>query len=219
MGEPDWLHNACLLGAHADSNEAPLGTDDFDMLVCARCVTTNAGVRRVMDRWAGVEGRGVMMVDKDNVVLGRTPQEDEVEGEEEDPTELGGETGETLKRKATTADAEATDGPATKKAKIALDSDDSSLADLSSSSAPSTAATEAPDACIAPPAAPDGESILAKLEKDGARMNIYLEEGWIEVRSIPCEAACRPLADPVLAAMVPVLEGATCCQEKCDDEL
>ncbi|KAL8280969.1 hypothetical protein RQP46_006648 [Phenoliferia psychrophenolica] len=189
----DWLHHACVFGSHADTNDSPLGTDDFDMLVCAACVKSDPRVRRIMDRWAGVEGSGVMMVDKDDKVIGRTPQEEE---EAEEETEAGAtatvdetterEGGE--KRKADTT----TDEPAMKKAKLlefeATSSSSSSAAAPSSSSASSalaasTAATDASsseDACIAPPVVPDGESVLMRLEKEGARMNVFLEEGWIE---------------------------------------
>lgn len=85
--------------------------------------------------------------------------------------------------------------PAAKKAKLPLG--ESTSLSSTSSSAPSsdsptiasatTAASSSTDAngCNAPPVLPEGTSVLAKLEKDGARLNVYLEEGWMEVRPLP----------------------------------
>ncbi|GAA5880426.1 hypothetical protein JCM1840_007693 [Sporobolomyces johnsonii] len=239
----DWIHHACLFGQHSDDNASPLGEDDFDMVVCERCVKGNPDVRRIVERYAGREGSGVMIIGKDDKVLGKAvlppDEEEETEGEKavqageaegekagetevekseeskpkvEDPAE-DAVTGE-AKRKAE----EGEDEPAAKKVKtdasastlppLALSASNSSVAS-SSSSEPSTSATPstsssqptsasvsaAPSSptkvCRAPPVLPPGESPLAMLEKEGGRVNIYLEEGWM-MRWCRCDQ-CLPL--------------------------
>ncbi|KAK4702768.1 hypothetical protein P7C70_g3453, partial [Phenoliferia sp. Uapishka_3] len=99
-----WLPHACSFRTHADANKLPLDTDDFDMLVCAACVTPDARVQIIMKIWVGVEGSGVTMMSKEGVAVGRTFGQKE----DEEGTEIGkDEAGERReKRKAKGEDAE-----------------------------------------------------------------------------------------------------------------
>ena len=83
----DWIHNQCLFGSHADDNTAPLGEDDFDMIICERCVKGNAGVRIIAERYAGREGTGVMIVEEGGKVRGVTKAFEE--GKDEGLGDLG----------------------------------------------------------------------------------------------------------------------------------
>ncbi|KAK4699049.1 E3 ubiquitin-protein ligase UBR7, partial [Phenoliferia sp. Uapishka_3] len=182
FGLADWLHHACLFGTHADANTSPLDTDDFDMLVCAACVTTDPRVRKIMEVWAGVEGSGVMMVSKDDVVVGRTLGDEEDEEGTENGEDVVGERGE--KRKADGEDAEEPVAKKVKTGRVHPKSSSSSFESGGISSDPpsasaSTEASTVDSACMAPPT-PEGGSILSKMEREGGRMNVYLEEGWME---------------------------------------
>ncbi|GAA5983185.1 hypothetical protein JCM11641_006839 [Rhodosporidiobolus odoratus] len=193
----DWVHHACLFGKHLDDDvDSPLEQDDFDMFVCERCVKADKGVRRVVERYAGVEGSGVLLISKENKVLGRatlaTTEQLEANGEREKTPTLDGE----LKRKAE----EEGEQPPTKRSKaeepVAADllshastSVDSALAEssavISIPSQPASSATTAASAssstkCCAPPLQRPEEQPLARLEKEGGRLNVYLEEGWME---------------------------------------
>ncbi|GAA5835618.1 hypothetical protein JCM11251_002978 [Rhodosporidiobolus azoricus] len=215
----DWVHHACVFGKHVDDDEeAPLKQDDFDQFVCERCVKGDAGVRKIMERWAGVEGSGVMMVSKDNKVVGRALLPPDDDDEEDQPDEEAKKTENEgvgsvseVKRKA---EDDAGQPPA-KKVKNDRDEDaasttltssassSSSIATLTSASAfqPSSAAltstvsssaTSSPvKTCRAPPILPHGESPLAKQEKEGTRTNVFLEEGWM-MRWCRC-SQCLPL--------------------------
>lgn len=210
----DWLHHACLFGTHSDAEASPLGTDDFDMLICAGCVVGNPHLKRVLDRWAGVEGRGMMMIGKDDKVLGRTVAVDEEEdgdlpsdGEGNpavpDPETTKKESSNTVeKRKAESQEVGDLDPPSTEEERamkksrhVGRDSTgNSSLAsswsstssatapasETSSSTVASSSASASTIVCIAPPNLPSGTSVLAKLEKEGARLNVYLDDGWME---------------------------------------
>lgn len=70
----DWIHHKCLFGTHSDDHAAPLSEDDFDMIVCERCVEGNAGVERIAERYAGRDGSGVMLIDHNDRVLGATKE-------------------------------------------------------------------------------------------------------------------------------------------------
>ncbi|GAA5857529.1 hypothetical protein JCM8547_009323 [Rhodosporidiobolus lusitaniae] len=212
----DWMHHACLFGKHVDDDEdGPLKQDDFDMFVCERCVKA-PDVRRIVERYAGVEGSGVMLITKAGEVLGRAhlPSDDEEEEPEkavavgEGPAAEGAEG----KRKA---GEEATDLPAAKRAKtddtsssLVPSASSSSIATITSStladstlpsssaatslSASTSSAASTSKTCTAPPVLPPGESPLAKLEKEqGARANVFLEEGWM-MRWCRC-SQCLPL--------------------------
>ncbi|GAA5901494.1 hypothetical protein JCM6882_006296 [Rhodosporidiobolus microsporus] len=230
----DWVHHGCVFGKHIDDDEQPpLKQDDFDQFVCERCVKGEKGVRKIMERWAGVEGSGVMLVSKENQVVGRAflpPDDDEddlpqgeapqasTSGAAAEATEGDGSASE-AKRKA---EDEAEQPPA-KKAKggdeqtalpsLTASTSSSSIATITSASASisitpslrpsssaattaastaSSSATSSPvKTCRAPPVLPPGESSLAKLEKEGARANVFLEEGWM-LRWCRC-SQCLPL--------------------------
>lgn len=49
----DWRHAGCL-GPHPHP-------DDFEALICARCVLGNADVNKLLQRWVGAENSGVMI--------------------------------------------------------------------------------------------------------------------------------------------------------------
>ncbi|GAA5907774.1 uncharacterized protein JCM6883_001885 [Sporobolomyces salmoneus] len=83
----DWIHHKCLFGTHSDDNAAPLSEDDFDMVICERCVKGNEGVRRIAERYAGRDHSGVMLIDKEERVLGVTKEF--LESRENDAGELG----------------------------------------------------------------------------------------------------------------------------------
>ena len=194
----DWLHHACLLGSHSDIDDAPLSPDDFDQLICGTCVSTDRqGIRRILDRYAGREGSGVMIIGgKDGrEVLGRAPIEAEetvqVAGAEQ-MTVLAGEdavpTATSAAGKRKTAEA-GWDGEheslAVKRARADIEPDvdatpseplstSSTSPDLASASRPAVDRNE----CRAPPLLdPTTPSPLAQLEQQGGRINVYLEEG------------------------------------------
>ncbi|GAA5959692.1 hypothetical protein JCM3765_007242 [Sporobolomyces pararoseus] len=83
----DWLHHKCLFGTHSDDNAAPLSEEDFDMIICERCVKGNEGVRKIAERYAGREGSGVMLIDKEDRVSGMTREL--LESRENNSGELG----------------------------------------------------------------------------------------------------------------------------------
>lgn len=195
----DWLHQACVLGADAP----PLGPDDFDQLVCGQCIASNRqGVRKVLERYAGREGTGVMLVGgaDGKEVLGRASFEDE--DEDDEGTVNGDEAAATTseKRRAespqlTDDSAVADDQPALKKLRADEATGSSSTSsDLmpppavpvvsASSLAPppqqSSVVSAGSTECKAPATlGPSEVSPLAKLESEGGRLNVYLEEGWM----------------------------------------
>ncbi|KAI5474663.1 E3 ubiquitin-protein ligase UBR7 [Pseudohyphozyma bogoriensis] len=231
----DWLHHTCLFGSHSDAQTSPLGTDDFDLLICASCVTSDSRLRPLLDRWAGVEGKGVMVIGEDDVVKGRAAvmdsdgevdggvkeevvkaegkegvkkEENDEEGvkgkakEEEKDDDVAATTGGE-KRRADVASTSSTVEPPAKKLKSDVPAHSSSHvgSDSSFDSSASTAATSASthahsQACIAPPVPRKGESVLDQLQRNGARMNVYLEEGWIErwCRCSSCITAFTPFS-------------------------
>jgi E3 ubiquitin-protein ligase UBR7 len=178
------------------------------MLICARCVKLPR-LRQIVERYAGVEGSGVMLVSKENEVLGRAhlPSDDEDEGAEEVPVSGSEPKKEEEAKRKMEDDAEGE--PVSKKAK--MDDDTSTalpslapnpsasslstaststttntaprqpLSTLTSTASSSTAPSSSPTKiCHAPPVLPPDESPLSKLEKqEGARANVFLEEGWM----------------------------------------
>ncbi|ORY92683.1 hypothetical protein BCR35DRAFT_298172 [Leucosporidium creatinivorum] len=214
----DWLHHECLLGSHSDLNDAPLGPDDFDQIICDGCVKTNRhGVRSmVLERYAGRKGTGVMVIGGEGgrEVLGRAILEDDdqevtIEMEAAATAAPADATSTTTeKRKADSPKLEGDLEPAPKK----LRTDNASTSKLSSSTPsilPSTASvlptpsaeSSQPPAVSAPPSAageckaplpfaPGEVSPLMKLESEGRKLNVYLEEGWM-MRWCRC-SKCAP---------------------------
>ncbi|BGP47943.1 hypothetical protein JCM10450v2_003809 [Rhodotorula kratochvilovae] len=181
----DWLHAACVGLPHSDDDDdpaKPLRQDDFDQLICWRCVKGNADVRRIALRYAGVEGTGVLLLAPESKILGKTRSaEDDDEG-----TVKGEDTGEAAaaasgsieaaaegKRKA---DGDGDEQPAAKRTKAAAEV----AAGPAVESAPQDAPVSAPSACCAPPAVPEVETPLAQLETTTSQPNIYLEDGWMD---------------------------------------
>lgn len=223
----DWLHHECLLGSHSDSNDSPLGSDDFDQIICDGCARTNGRLRKILERYAGREGTGVMLVGGEGgkEVLGRAILEDddqELKNEDEAaaPVEAGESTGTVSeKRKADSPkledDSSAVEQPALKKLKTedihtpSLASSLTSAPPPPSSSLPTSSTAPSQSPAIAPLAPPSalgvckaplpfatGEvSPLRKLEAEGGKLNVYLEEGWMmrwcrcsEVSPLPLSA-------------------------------
>lgn len=186
------------MGSHSDDEDAaPLGPDDFDQIVCESCVKSNRyGVRNILERWAGREGSGVMLLggEKLDQVLGRATLEEDDDDDgvmagEAGVGSTGDEGGETVvaatggKREGT-----ALEEPAAKK--VRAETDEAGPTQTSTSALPlsissgtiasgPTSASAGPKACTAPPRVSSTElSPLAQLEQAGGRANVYLEEGW-----------------------------------------
>lgn len=208
----DWLHHNCLFGVHSSSSESPLTTDSFDVLICARCVTNpkDRRVRNLVERWAGIEGSGVLLVDGSEVIGKKGESENGDVGSDEDEEEVKGSE-RAGKRKAQELEAldDHNDLKRVKSSDSAHSSTMSSQLDPPSyntsqtSSAPSitsnSTALTAPSSalpgllpsptllpkpqkpgCIAPPPPSSAQYILSDFERGGKRLNIYLEEGWRE---------------------------------------
>lgn len=153
----DWLHHRCLFGL--DAEHSPLGPDDFEGLICAGCVATS-GVRAVVERYAGVEGSGVMVIDEEGKVRGNLLDEEE---EEEDTAVI----------------------PKTDEGDILVgshpDPDVTSVkrARSTSSSPIAKRVKFSPDgtiSCTAPPLpTPTTPSLLSLLAMSNARQNVYLQ--------------------------------------------
>ncbi|GAA6049601.1 hypothetical protein JCM3770_005029 [Rhodotorula araucariae] len=176
----DWLHAACVGLPHSDDDDdpaKPLRQDDFDQLICWRCVKGHPDVRRIALRYAGVEGTGVMLLTPQSRILGKTRSADD----DDEGTVKGEEPGEPAatstvpallevdaegKRKA---EDEIAEQPPLKRAKA------DSAADTAEN-----APVPSPAACSAPPAVAEDDSPLVQLEKTIPQPNIYLEDGWME---------------------------------------
>lgn len=204
----DWLHESCVFGA--SDSDSPLHQDEFDTMVCQRCVRGNSEVRRILERYAGVEGTGVMLVARDGAVSGRlasTSASAETSGAApeggaaEDEQQVNGETEQADgKRKAEVDDG--VDKRTVKKAKLdsppqPVTKSDGTLPDPTTSAArvsPVGKTTELPpardqpDICQAPPLLPPGETPLAKLEAGGGRSNVFLADHftsrWCRCRQV-----------------------------------
>lgn len=143
----DWLHHACLFGSHSETGESPLGSDDFDQLVCERCVKGNGHARKLLERYAGVEGTGVMMVGKENQVLGRATIEDsddevdEVAETQEESVARAAAVGEKRKVDEEDLDSAPSDEPSTKKPKHLSDPSPSANSTSTSADSASTSST------------------------------------------------------------------------------
>lgn len=212
------------------------------MLICERCVKLPK-LRRIVERYAGVEGSGVMVVSKEGEVLGRAylPSDDEEEGEGEATgdggagsvavagddemvsregegkrkAEDGPEESHSAKR-SRTDDVASSLPPSASNSSAATFSCVTPLQSLSSvtSLAPSAPPSSSPfKTCQAPPVLPQGDSPLVKLERtEGARANVYLEEGWMmrwcrcsQVRSFSLSSPSSKLADTFLLAVPPLV--------------
>ncbi|GAA5855792.1 hypothetical protein JCM5353_001505 [Sporobolomyces roseus] len=167
----DWIHHQCLFGTHSDDNAAPLSEDDFDMIICERCVKGNEGVRIIAERYAGREGSGVMIIEREGRLLGATKaleerknqglgdlgedSEDEKVGNGEkgegERILIGGESGEGVKEEETGNDTKrksermVEEEPITKKSRLnddILSSGGPSTSSSSCSSLPSSSAAE-----------------------------------------------------------------------------
>ncbi|GAA6015111.1 hypothetical protein JCM11491_001668 [Sporobolomyces phaffii] len=217
----DWIHHGCLFGTHSDDNDAPLSEDDFDMVVCERCVEGNARVKAIAERYAGRDHSGVMLIDREKRLLGATEEliehKKNVEGDlgtdgEEDSkeTETSNETGENdmgmtqphlvdSKRKAGDG---VEDDRIAKKSK----SDHAASPHLESTpshssaptpgssnlaSAPSHPSSTSSSTCTAPPVLSPDETPLNKLRREGGRINLFLANDW---QSIWCRCdQCLPM--------------------------
>ncbi|SCV71195.1 BQ2448_2783 [Microbotryum intermedium] len=206
----DWLHHACLIGSHVDSADSLLATDDFDPVVCDACVRADRnGVRtKLLDRYAGVEGSGVMLLDmQTKAIIGRAvfdDDDDENEGQDDGKIKMNEEGG--LSEAKTDVSSAATgegrdptdqDRPA-KRAR--LDEGTPKAGSSSSSSAPHAvvageAASDLPAKTCKATVRPTASEVtpLKRLELDGGKLNVFFEEGW-RMRWCQCEE-CSPLFD------------------------
>lgn len=191
----DWLHAACVGLPHSDDDDdptKPLRQDDFDQLVCWRCVERNPDVRRVMTRYAGVEGTGVLLLSPDATILGRVRSADDedegtVKGEGDDEGAAREPVETASVDAAATAAGEEPEPAGDGKRKAEDNSEDGHVAkrvkaeggpvEASASNAPSTSSSKS---CHAPPVVPTEDSPLGKLERGGAQTNVYLEEGFMD---------------------------------------
>lgn len=175
----DWCHEPCLMGrqtaigAAETEAEAVLTPDDFDVLICQRCVRQKADLRHLLERYAGIEGTGVVVISEQDEVLGKvTVDETEVETGTEAAVSVGepSDSDTATKRNTDAAGLQHVDEtrPA-KRARAAFSPDPSS-------------GGESRHACRAPhrPAATEGDWPLNRLEAKGARLNVYLQEGWMD---------------------------------------
>lgn len=203
----DWLHHACLFGSHSNSGNSALATDDFDMLICERCVLkSSTGIRSLIDRYVGVDELGFMIIGKDGKVFGALPIEEgeEEEGDIEEEIVVGGVTNE--KRKAdeieevaskrlkledrtisttstsTTTASSSTSDPNSQTSNSQASTSATTLDNSTSSLLPSPFIYRSNDkVCIAPPLATiESPSIISQIEKEGGKLNIYLAGDWRE---------------------------------------
>ncbi|KDE06597.1 hypothetical protein MVLG_03093 [Microbotryum lychnidis-dioicae p1A1 Lamole] len=202
----DWLHHACLIGSHVDSADSLLATDDFDHVLCDTCVRHDyKGVRtKLLDRYAGIEGSGVMLLDmKTKAIIGRAALDDGDENENENEGQGRNkpdvnEEGDLSEAKphASSGDATDQDRP-TKRARL-----DELTAKPEASSSSSSAqhdiikrdtVTDLPTkACKAPlRPSPSDVSPLKRLELGGGKLNVFFEKGW-RMRWCQCQE-CSPL--------------------------
>lgn len=205
----DWLHAACVGLPHSDDDDdptKPLRQDDFDQLVCWRCVEHNSDVRRIMTRYAGVDGTGVLLLAPGAMVLGKVRSaddddestvkgegDDEVAGTEPAPVEAAAPREEPEpagdgKRKA---EDQAEEVPAAKRVKA-----EGEPVAASAIGAPVASSSRS---CQAPPVVPAEDSPLVRLERGGSQANVYLEERfmdrWCRCREVRYFSLCaRSLA-------------------------
>ena len=152
----NWLHYGCLF---EPGTTPPIGEDDFDVLICSRCVKSDRnGVRKLLDPWAGVAGRGVLLVG------------DAVEGalvvDETEEAELVGDLGEEEESLTT---------------KRSLEDDSNDVEHkrprLDITASPVASTSRLPD-CSAPTV--DEISPLDKIIAAGQPANVFLQEEYME---------------------------------------
>lgn len=226
----DWCHEPCLMGRQqsrasggSGAENAPAGgatatddpeeddtvlsPDDFDVLVCQRCVRSRDDLRHLLQRYAGIPGSGVVIISEDDKVLGTI---DITEGDDaqdlaatfedkagqagqarqgaEERAQAGGEPATSAKR-SEGHDSDASDRPA-KRARVQEDPAGVSVvsapaatlslltnlgADAASTGGPSNSTCRAPGLAVATDVRP-----LRRLEASTARMNVYLQEGFMD---------------------------------------
>lgn len=181
----DWCHEPCLMGrqtavgqqagaaVETEADAAVLTPDDFDVLICQRCIRQKEDLRHLLERYAGMEGGGVVVISEQDEVLGKvTVDETEVETGTGAAVSVGEPSASDTETKRNTDAAglqhEDETRPA-KRARAAFSPDPS-------------AGGESRNACRAPhrPAATEGDWPLNRLEAKGARLNVYLQEGWMD---------------------------------------
>jgi E3 ubiquitin-protein ligase UBR7 len=183
----DWNHHDCVFGTspslatNDSTTPPPLSPAEFDSFICHKCVTSNIPLRRILDDWAGAEGRGVIIID-DNKALGKLEEEDEEEATISPAEEAAGSSkrgGEDIAK------------PTAKRARL------SSGQLLSHSSSPPASSLQLPPSSPPPTSSSIpcflpglSTSILGRIEKEGGRCNVFLAEdyhiGWCQ-----CEVVRR----------------------------
>ncbi|GAA5928754.1 uncharacterized protein JCM15063_003958 [Sporobolomyces koalae] len=200
----DWIHHECLFGTHSDDNAAPLSEDDFDMIICERCVLGKPAVRKIAERYAGREQSGVMIIGTEGQLIGATrtlleaKENDEgvLNSDDEDAHEAGQESAEEEKRSEQVTDSkrkaeESTDAPIAKKPKPELNSTSGIPESNTISSTSATAMVEPgrsdlasstnSTTCFAPPALPSEATPLEQLRRAGGRVNVFLANDWQDI--------------------------------------
>ncbi|GAA5982019.1 hypothetical protein JCM10908_004706 [Rhodotorula pacifica] len=193
----DWCHEPCLMGRQTPASatnggggqdepeEAVLTPDDFDVLICQRCVRQRSDLRGLLEGYAGVEGTGVLVISEQDEVLGQVAIAPDEDDDDEKPegasmqTETDGPASEDAtangphdaKRTTEAAGLSAAESRPTKRARVA-----------SPGPAPLLPAETSGKTCTAPhhPSSTENERPLRRLEANGARLNVYLQEGWMD---------------------------------------
>lgn len=170
------------------------------MLVCERCVLNpSTGVRALVERWAGVDNLGVMVIGKDGKVYGALPID--VEKTEVDQEEATDTTGGLVEGKRKVEEVEEIVESSDSK-RIKIDEDQNSISQSASSSSqastskstlgstlsstssllPSPLITSINSKiCSAPPLpSTENPSILTKIQQEGGKLNIYFADDWRE---------------------------------------
>ncbi|GAA5840252.1 hypothetical protein JCM3766R1_001437 [Sporobolomyces carnicolor] len=209
----DWIHHKCLFGTHSDDHAAPLSEDDFDMIVCERCVEGNAGVERIAERYAGRDGSGVMLIDHNDRVLGATKEM--LESNEANSGHLGSDSEDgkvALRDEAVTGPRGDVEDPAARRresgsvaalgpvvvdtkrkaAGTGVGDDHRATKRVKADSPPPLAPAVAGPSDSAPPAVVPAETTpLHKLKRAGARTNLFLANDW---QTLWCRCrACLPM--------------------------
>lgn len=171
------------------------------MLVCERCVLNpSTGVRALVERWAGVDNLGVMVIGKDGIVYGTLPAEVEID----EAVKEGGDIVDGVvegKRKVEEVEENVESSSDSKRVKIDIEDSTSLLISQSASSSqastsrsiiesitstssllPSPLITSTNSEICSAPLLPSTEnpSILTKIQQEGGKLNIYFAEDWRE---------------------------------------
>ncbi|GAA6024884.1 hypothetical protein JCM8202_003768 [Rhodotorula sphaerocarpa] len=238
----DWLHEPCLMGRQAgklapkagvpssdqasgpaddegdggDGRGPVLPADEFDTLICQRCVRQHADLRQLLEHYAGLPASGVMVISERDEVLGRCEAGAAVEGDGAEAAADGDEANPTTSGLAektvdeTEGTASRTEGsqdggerPA-KRPRVAGPADPEPLTrsaeaspvaetnppsevvqpkrdELLTTGSATLADAAPPESCRAPrKPASTSEWPLVRLERLGARVNVYLQEGFMD---------------------------------------